>query len=88
LCGSDEPYNLIFSRPSTIGTIAPIKFTKFLDKNQNSVIDHGSELFGDNTTKQDGELEINNANFTISAVLCFVESSMVIKLNIIIYISD
>jgi hypothetical protein len=37
--------------------------------NQNSVIDHGSELFGDNTTKQDGELEINNANFTISAVL-------------------
>jgi hypothetical protein len=25
-------------------------------------------LFGDNTTKQDRELEINNANFTISAV--------------------
>jgi hypothetical protein len=36
-----------------------------LDKNQNSVIDNGSELFGDNTTKQDRELEINNANFTI-----------------------
>jgi hypothetical protein len=43
--------------------------TEIKIKNKRVASPLSPELFGDNTTKQDGELEINNANFTISAVL-------------------